>query len=103
MFLREGNTTGDGSAVFAILVAVVTGLLAVALLPAVALANTEAIIAPSDPHAPTEVSGWQAGTCSKEKVDTGKYCSVVTPDQFFERAAAHPNYGFTQFIVRHTN
>jgi hypothetical protein len=100
MFLREEIQTGGGRAVPAILVAVVTGLLAVALLPGIALANTEAIIAPSNPLAPTVDSGWQAGTCSKEKVDTGNYCSVATPDQFFERAAAHPNYGFTQFIVR---
>jgi hypothetical protein len=64
-------------------------------------ASTDDIIAPSDPKAPTVGSGWQAGTCSAEPPDPGaEICSVATPSQFFERAAAHPHYGFTQFIVR---
>jgi hypothetical protein len=101
MFFREEIQRSGGSTVAATFVAVVAVLVAAAaLLPGLALANSEAIIAPSDPHAPTENSGWQAGTCSTEKVDTGKYCSVATPDQFFETAGAHPNYGFTQFIVK---
>jgi hypothetical protein len=63
-----------------------------------AMASTGGIIAPSDPLNPTADSGWQAGTCV---VDTPT-CSVDTPEQFFERAAAHPPVGFTQFIVKHT-
>jgi hypothetical protein len=73
-------------------------------LPAAALANTEGIISePFDPHDPQVNSGWQAGTCSEESpYDAGaEICSVDTPDQFFEQAAGHPNWGFTQFIVKH--
>ncbi|MET0559862.1 MAG: hypothetical protein ABW065_14545 [Solirubrobacterales bacterium] len=65
-------------------------------------ANTTSIIAPSDPHNPQADSGWQAGTCNSEPPEVGAAtCSVDTPGQFFERAAAHPNWGFTQFIVAH--
>ncbi|HVO55737.1 MAG TPA: hypothetical protein VMT37_15100 [Solirubrobacterales bacterium] len=79
-------------------------LAAMALLaPARAWAATEDIIAPSDPHNPTVDSGWQAGTCSEEPPESTDFCSVATPDQFFERAAAHPNWGFTQFIVAHND
>src|SRR3982751_137723 len=75
-----------------------------ALLPAAAGANTEDVIAPpSDPHDPQVNSGWQAGTCATEAADPGapgaEVCSVETEDWFFEQAAGHPNYGFTQFIV----
>ncbi len=79
-------------------------LFAVAVsLPALAAANTEGIISePFNPHDPQVNSGWQAGTCSKEKAETGSYCSVATPNQFFEQAAGHPNFGFTQFIIKHT-
>ena len=90
----------------ATLVAVVAVLLGAALsLPGMAAANTEAIISePFDPHNPQVNSGWQAGTCKAEPGDPGvtDFCSVATPDQFFETAAAHPNWGFTQFIVKHT-
>jgi hypothetical protein len=65
--------------------------------PAGAGGNTAGIIETSDPHAPTENSGWQAGTCT---IDS-PICSVETPTQFFETAAAHPQVGFTQFIVKH--
>jgi hypothetical protein len=66
-----------------------------------AAASTEDIIAPSDPHDPQVDSGWQAGTCNAEPPEAGaETCSVATPDQFFEQAAGHPNWGFTQFIVR---
>jgi hypothetical protein len=67
-----------------------------------ASADTTAIIAPSDPHAPTVESGWQAGTCNAEPPEVATECSVATPSQYFELAAGHPNWGFTQFIVRHT-
>ncbi|HEY2716466.1 MAG TPA: hypothetical protein VGI73_09645 [Solirubrobacterales bacterium] len=82
-------------------VAVVAALLGAALLPATTLANTERIINPPfDPHNPQVDSGWQAGTCNAEPPEVATECSVATPKQFFERAAAHPNWGFTQFIVR---
>ncbi|HEY5976743.1 MAG TPA: hypothetical protein VIT85_02705 [Solirubrobacterales bacterium] len=42
-------------------------------------------------------NGWQAGVCNS---DGPPLCSVATPAQFFEEAAAHPQVGFTQFIVR---
>jgi hypothetical protein len=79
--------------------AVVLAALLYALIPAGAMAKTADIIAPSPvpPQGePTADNGWQAGTC---KVDA-PVCSVDTPDQFFEEAAAHPQVGFTQFIVR---
>ncbi|HET7445065.1 MAG TPA: hypothetical protein VFJ57_10440 [Solirubrobacterales bacterium] len=48
-------------------------------------------------------SGWQAGTCNAETPEPGaETCSVDTPDQFFEDAAAHPQWGFTQFIIKNT-
>jgi hypothetical protein len=86
------------------------GLAAVALICLAALlasapaagADTAGIIAPSDPHNPQVNSGWQAGTCSEEPPESEKLCSVATPDQFFETAGAHPKWGFTQFIVKHT-
>ncbi|HEV7562034.1 MAG TPA: hypothetical protein VGO24_00900 [Solirubrobacterales bacterium] len=69
--------------------------------PVAASANTAGIIAPSDPHEPKVDSGWQAGTCTEEPPESTNFCSVATPSQFFERAGAHPNWGFTQFIVKH--
>ncbi len=76
-------------------------LLAAALsLPAAATAATADLIAPSDPAHPSVGSGWQAGTCSAEPPEAGaELCSVATPDQYFEEAGAHPNWGFTQFII----
>jgi hypothetical protein len=47
---------------------------------------------------PNAADGWQAGTCK---------LSNCAPDSepksafFFEQAAGHPNFGITQFIVRH--
>ncbi|HST70754.1 MAG TPA: hypothetical protein VLI94_13995 [Solirubrobacterales bacterium] len=75
------------------------------LLPAAAFAGgTEEVIAPSDPKNPQVDSGWQAGTCDTEAPDPGasgaEVCSVDTPDWFFEQAAGHPHFGFTQFIVK---
>jgi hypothetical protein len=67
-----------------------------------AAAKTADIIAPSDPLTPKVDSGWQAGTCKEEPPESGDFCSVATTDQFFETAAAHPKWGFTQFIVKHT-
>jgi hypothetical protein len=70
-------------------------------LPAVARADTASVIAPSNAHEPAVDSGWQAGTCNAEPPEVTTECSVATPGQYFETAAAHPNYGFTQFIVAH--
>jgi hypothetical protein len=67
-----------------------------------AAADTGDIIAPSDPTHPSVDSGWQAGTCKEEPPESADLCSVDTPDQFFKTAAAHPKWGFTQFIVKHT-
>jgi hypothetical protein len=64
-----------------------------------AAADTGDIIAPSDPTHPSVDSGWQAGTCKAEPV--GEPCSIATPELFFETAGAHPNFGFTQFIIKH--
>jgi hypothetical protein len=102
MFPWEEDPKGGSHAV-ATLVAVVAAVLAAALfLPGAAFANTESIISePFDPHNPQENSGWQAGTCNAEPPEVPKACSVATPSQFFETAAAHPNWGFTQFIVKH--
>jgi hypothetical protein len=78
------------------LLALVSTLLSVSL----AGASTDDVIAPSDPLNPKVDSGWQAGTCSEEPPESADFCSVATPDQFFETAAGHPRWGFTQFIVR---
>src|ERR1700710_1588999 len=78
-----------------------------AAMPALAVADTASVIAPSNPHAPTVESGWQAGTCKEEPAITDPeaedFCNVESnPGEFFfEEAAAHPNFGFTQFIVAH--
>jgi len=77
------------------------------LAPVTAAAKTEDVIAPPiNPHDPQVDSGWQAGTCSTEAADPGapgaEVCSVETEDWFFEQAAGHPNYGFTQFIVKNS-
>ncbi|HEV7614660.1 MAG TPA: hypothetical protein VGO36_00345 [Solirubrobacterales bacterium] len=73
-------------------------ILMLALTASAASANTGDIIAPQHPPNYTSADGWQAGTC-KTDLPT---CSVDTPSQFFETAAAHPPVGFTQFIVKHT-
>jgi hypothetical protein len=76
------------------------GGLALLLVAPLAQAKTADIIAPSDPQNPQVDSGWQAGTCSEEPPQSSDFCSVATKSQFFETAAAHPKWGFTQFIVR---
>ncbi len=88
-------------------VAAVLSFCLLLLLPAAAFARgTEEVIAPSDPHDPQVDSGWQAGTCDTEAPNPGapgaEVCSVETPDWFFEQAAGHPHWGFTQFIVKHS-
>lgn len=63
-----------------------------------ALGDTGDIIAPNDATHPSVGSGWQAGTCKAEPA--GEPCSIATPGLFFETAGAHPNFGFTQFIIK---
>jgi hypothetical protein len=82
------------------LVAGMIALFLLALMAPVAQASTDDIIAPSDPLNPKVDSGWQAGTCIQEPPESVNFCSVATPGQFFETAAGHPKWGFTQFIVR---
>jgi hypothetical protein len=77
-----------------------TMLLAMSLLSVPAGAATGDIIAPQHPPLYTPADGWQAGTCSEEPPESAAFCSVATPNQFFETAAGHPKWGFTQFIVR---
>lgn len=67
----------------------------------IASADTGDIIAPSDVRHPEVDSGWQAGTCTEEPPESSEFCSIATPSQFFETAGAHPNWGFTQFIIKH--
>lgn len=92
-----GRSVGS---VFALCLVLVLGLASTAV-----AGGTEEVIAPSDPQNPKVDSGWQAGTCHTEAADPGapgaKVCSVETPEWFFEQAAGHPRYGFTQFIVKH--
>lgn len=68
-------------------------LVAIWTAPAGALADTADIIAPQGNPASAS-DGWQAGTCSVEP------CSPDTPSLFFTQAAGHPQFGFTQFIVK---
>src|ERR1700760_1551847 len=80
------------------------------LIPSSAPADTSSVIEASNPHEPAVDSGWQAGTCKKEPAITdpngADFCNAGGPpgnnagEYFFEEAGAHPNYGFTQFIVR---
>jgi hypothetical protein len=81
--------------------AFVVCLLALLAAASTAFADTADIIAPSDPAHPSVNSGWQAGTCTEEPPESAEVCSIATPDQFFETAGAHPNWGFTQFIIKH--
>jgi len=100
LFWRRDASCGDAWINLPLIcVGIALGLAAV---PALAAADTASVIAPSNPHEPSVESGWQAGTCNAEPPLASAECSVATPDQFFETAAAHPNFGFTQFIVAHS-
>jgi hypothetical protein len=100
LFWRKDASFSDAWITFSVICAGIA--LAFVLGPARAAADTSGIIEASDPHAPTVDSGWQAGTCSAEPPEVSTGCSVATPGQYFEAAAAHPNWAFTQFIVKHT-
>ncbi|HEX3734745.1 MAG TPA: hypothetical protein VHU86_06265 [Solirubrobacterales bacterium] len=84
------------------LVSMATAMALLVIAVPFARASTADIIAPSDPIHPTVDSGWQAGTCKEEPPEVATTCSVATIPQFFETAGAHPQWGFTQFIVKHT-
>src|SRR3954452_20342836 len=96
---RRRTTMNAGRRCLLLAILVVLGS---AFIASSASASTEDIIAPSDPHDPQVDSGWQAGTCKQEPPESAQFCSVDTPSQFFETAAGHPKWGFTQFIVKHT-
>ncbi|MBS1887288.1 MAG: hypothetical protein JSU06_08875 [Actinobacteria bacterium] len=105
LFWRRDASFGDARiALPAICLAVA---FAIALAPAPAAADTASVIAPSNPHEPKLDSGWQAGTCKQEPpltdTEASHFCNANSDPSkfFFEEAAAHPNFGFTQFIVAH--
>lgn len=99
MLFRRKKTRGDCAAYAALSLCFCA--LIYLVLAAPALADTGDIIAPNDPAHPSVNSGWQAGTCNAEPPEPGaELCSIKTPDQFFETAGAHPNWGFTQFIIK---
>lgn len=77
------------------IVAVLVVAASIFAVPVVAQADTADIIAPQNTP-PTASDGWQAGTCNAEP------CSPVTKPLFFTQAAGHPQFGFTQFIVKHS-
>jgi hypothetical protein len=103
LFWRRDSPLGDVWITFLVVCAGIA--LAFALAPTLASADTASVIAPSNAHAPTVESGWQAGTCKKEPAittsDASAFCNVQSnaSEFFFEEAAAHPNFGFTQFTV----
>src|SRR5258708_4701948 len=101
-FAKE-NQMGEKTALRRPIVALAV-LVGMAIAAAPAAAKTEDIIAPSPippGGTPTKDNGWQAGTCKKDVPDTVEQCSIATEGQFFEEAGAHPQIGFTQFIVAH--
>src|ERR1700750_2540871 len=109
LFWRRDAAFGDAWITFvsSSVICVVICVAITAAIPASAAADTASVIAPSNPQAPTVNSGWQAGTCKKEPAITdgnpADFCNVESNpgEYFFEDASAHPNYGFTQFIVAH--
>jgi hypothetical protein len=104
-FWRRDASSGSAWITFSAICAGV--ILTLVLAPSIATADTASVIAPSDPHNPQLDSGWQAGTCKQEPPITtstaDSFCNATSDpgEFFFEEAAAHPNYGFTQFIVAH--
>jgi hypothetical protein len=102
LFRRRDASFGDAWITFSVI------CVALALTPSLAGADSASVIAPSNPHEPEVGSGWQAGTCKQEPAitdaDPTAFCNATSDagQFFFEEAAAHPNFGFTQFIVAHT-
>lgn len=63
----------------------------------VAQADTQDLIEPQN-EPPTAQDGWQAGNCTEEGATK---CSPETPSRFFTLAGGHPQFGFTQYILKH--
>lgn len=61
-----------------------------------ALADTQDIIEKQQEPPNRAADGWQAGTCTEEPG-----CTPETPTKFFKTAAGHPQFGFTQYILKH--
>jgi hypothetical protein len=107
LFWRRDTAPGGAGIIFFSICAGMALVLVLVFLPPLAAADTAAVIAPSNPHEPKVDSGWQAGTCVQEPPITdptaSDFCNVESDpaEFFFEEAAAHPNFGFTQFIVAH--
>lgn len=74
----------------------VMALWLVAAVP-VAQADTQDLIEPQN-EPPTAVDGWQAGNCTEEGATK---CSPETPGRFYRLAGGHPQFGFTQYILKH--
>jgi hypothetical protein len=71
--------------------------------PALASADTGEIIEPQG-NPPSNVDGWQAGTCFKDQPVEGEpkiHCGPQTGEDFFKQAGGHPPVGFTQYTVQH--
>ncbi len=114
LFWRRDASFGDVWITFSVACVGIAVAIAFTLLliPGSAAADTSSVIEASNPHEPKVESGWQAGTCKKEPAITdgngADFCNAgpegapgnTAGEYFFEEAAAHPNYGFTQFIVR---
>jgi hypothetical protein len=79
------------------LIAFVVMALWLVLVVPVAQADTQDILAPQH-EPPNAQDGWQAGTCTE---DNAEKCSPETPKLFFKTAAGHPQFGFTQYILKH--
>ncbi|HEY2054419.1 MAG TPA: hypothetical protein VGH14_10835 [Solirubrobacterales bacterium] len=105
LFWRREASFGDAWVALSV---ICVGIALAAAVPTLAVADTASVIAPSNPHEPKVGSGWQAGTCKEEPAittaDPTAFCNATSdPGRFFfETAAGHPNFGFTQFIVAHT-
>lgn len=96
--IRRRQGLRDRAGARGLLAAVV--LIATAALAPAARADTGDIV--EEQHTPpTSKDGWQAGTCNDEPPTAAEPCSIDTHDQYFEQAAGHPQYGFTQIIVKH--
>ena len=46
----------------------------------------------------TAADGWQSANCTSEEPVK---CSPDTPNLYYKKAAGHPKFGFTQYIIQH--
>ena len=63
--------------------------------PTVAQASDSSTIIEPQNNPPNASDGWQSSNCTAEP------CSPETPELFFKKAAGHPQFGFTQYIIQH--